>query len=198
MSAVAVRTASPGEAAAAARLHADRITEGFLPTLGPAFLARLYRRIACDPGSFLLVAVDGEAIVGMAACTEGVGALYRTFIRRDGIPATLRALPRVLRALPRVVETLRYPGGEEGGGLPDAEVLAVAVDAAVAGRGIGRTLVEAAAQEFDRRGVEAAKVVAGADNAAALGLYRATGFADAARIEVHAGTPSVVLVRRHA
>jgi ribosomal protein S18 acetylase RimI-like enzyme len=39
------------------------------------------------------------------------------------------------------------------------------------------------------------KVVAGGDNAAALGLYRATGFVDAARLEVHAGTESVVLVR---
>ncbi|MFM7270473.1 MAG: GNAT family N-acetyltransferase [Actinomycetes bacterium] len=195
MSAVEVRVARADEAAAAARLHCSRITEGFLPTLGPAFLARLYRRTVLDPHSFLLVAEREGAVVGMAAGTEGVGALYRTFILRDGIAATLRALPRVLRALGRVVETLRYPGGDGGTDLPAAEVLAVAVDRDAAGRGVGRLLVEAAVAEFTRRGVAAVKVVAGAGNEPALGLYRATGFVDAATVEVHAGTPSVVLVR---
>lgn len=195
MSAVTVRAATAAEAAVAARLHASRITEGFLPTLGPAFLTRLYRRTVLDPHSFLLVAEQDGVVVGMTACTEAVGALYRNFLVRDGITATLRALPRVLRSLGRVVETLRYPGGEEGADLPSAEVLAVAVDGAAAGRGIGRLLVEAAVAEFARRRVPAVKVVAGADNDAALGLYRATGFVDAARFEVHAGTPSIALVR---
>ena len=54
-----MRPGGPDDAAAAAALHAGRITEGFLPLLGPSFLGRLYRRICLDPGSFLLVADDG-------------------------------------------------------------------------------------------------------------------------------------------
>jgi len=190
-----VRLAHEEEAGPAAALHARRITEGFLPTLGPAFLARLYRRVVRDPGSFLVVAIDGDRVVGMCACTEDLGALYRAFIRHDGLIAGLRSAPRILRSLPRVLETLRYPGAEGAHDLPPAEVLAVAVDGARAGGGIGRLLVDAALVEFDRRGTARVKVVAGGDNAAALGLYRATGFVDAARIEVHEGTESVVLVR---
>ena len=190
-----VRMAREPEAAPAAGLHAQRITEGFLPTLGAAFLARLYRRIVRDPGSFLIVAVEDGRVVGMCACTEDLGALYRAFVLRDGVVAGLRSAPRILRSLPRVIETLRYPGAEGAADLPEAEVLAVAVDAACSGRGIGRAVVEAALAEFDRRGTARVKVVAGGDNDAALGLYRATGFADAARLEVHAGTESVVLVR---
>ena len=48
--------------------------------------------------------------------------------------------------------------------------------------------------ELAARGVNAVKVVAGADNAAALRLYEKCGFVPRARIEVHEGTPSEVLV----
>jgi ribosomal protein S18 acetylase RimI-like enzyme len=41
--------------------------------------------------------------------------------------------------------------------------------------------------------VTAARVVAGADNEAALGLYRACGFRTAATVQVHRGTASEVL-----
>ena len=84
-----------------------------------------------------------------------------------------------MRAVPRVIETLRYPAAT--GDLPDAEILAVAVAAAAAGAGIGRTLVHAATAEFARRGVDTAKVVTTADNAAALAMYRACGFATRGR-----------------
>jgi ribosomal protein S18 acetylase RimI-like enzyme len=190
-----VHTADETEAGPAAALHAERITEGFLPTLGPAFLARLYRRIVRDPGSFIVVAVDRDRVVGMCACTEDLGALYRAFVLRDGVIAGLRSAPRILRSLRRVIETVRYPGTEDTHDLPAAEVLAVAVDAARSGEGIGRLVVGAALAEFDRRGTARVKVVASGDNEAALGLYRAVGFVDAARLEVHAGTESVVLVR---
>ena len=70
-----IRMARASEAAAAAGLHASRITEGFLPTLGAPFLARLYRRIIRDPGSFLIVAVEDGRVVGMCACTADLGAL---------------------------------------------------------------------------------------------------------------------------
>jgi ribosomal protein S18 acetylase RimI-like enzyme len=58
---------------------------------------------------------------------------------------------------------------------------------------VGRALVEAITTEFARRGVTAARVVAGAQNEAALGLYRACGFRHAATAEVHRGTASQVL-----
>ena len=71
---------------------------------------------------------------------------------------------------------------------------AVAVASDVAGRGIGRALVDAATAQLVADGADGVKVVAGADNAAAVGLYEACGYRVADHIEVHGGTTSVVLV----
>jgi len=91
-----------------------------------------------------------------------------------------------------VWETLRYPGTTAE--LPAAEVLAVATAGAVAGRGYGRSTVDAVTAELARRGAPAVKVTFGVENAAAQALYTACAFVPAARVEVHGGTVSEVLV----
>ena len=59
---------------------------------------------------------------------------------------------------------------------------------------MGRALVEALGNEFARRGITSSKVVVGATNEQALGLYRACGYEDASTIEVHRNVASKVLV----
>ena len=189
-----IRTGTTNDARRAAELHASGITEGFLSRLGPRFLTRLYRCIANDDRSFLLIAQgDDHATVGMIAGSENVGQLYRRFLRRDAVIAGLVAAPRLVRHAGSVLETLRYGGGDDTG-LPDAELLAIAVDADARGHGTGRALVEALVEEFARRALSSSKVVVGASNESALRLYRACGYADAATIEVHRNVPSKVLV----
>jgi ribosomal protein S18 acetylase RimI-like enzyme len=179
-----------------AELHATRMTEGFLSELGPRFLRILYRRIVASPDAFVFVVeapLDGtKTVVGFAAGALDVGDLYRRFVLRDGVIAGIAAAPRLVGSWRRVLETLRYPAGT--GELPDAEILAVAVDPRVTGRGVGRLVVEAATGEFRRRGVATAKVVTGARNVAALALYTRCGFVRHEQIAVHEGTPSEVLV----
>lgn len=194
----ALRAATRADAPALARLHGARITEGFLPTLGDGFLARLYRRIVASPTGVARVAVDPDAgtttgIVGFAAGATDVGALYRSFLLRDGALAAISSAPQLARSWRRVLETLRYPA-DSGAGLPAAEILAVAVDGRAAGRGIGRRLVDAALGDLAEHGSLSVKVVTGADNTAALALYEACGFERRARVTVHAGTDSEVLV----
>ena len=191
-----IRTGTDADAGAAAALHASEISEGFLPSLGRPFLTRLYRRIVRSPGSFLLIAHDGESIVGFVAGSEQVRDLYRSFLLRDGAVATLAALPQLARSWRHVLETLRYPAGAGDDGardLPSAELLAIAVAPAARGSGAGRQLVAALTSEFERRGVGGVRVVVGDDNAAAISLYEHCGFTTAARLEVHRGTPSRVL-----
>ncbi len=189
-----IRPATDADLPVIARLHAERIAEGFLSSLGPGFLRRLYRRVLRSDGSFVLVAAADATVQGFVAGVPDLGALYREFMLRDGVVAGVLAAPKLLRALPRVLETLRYPAAT--GDLPDAEILAVAVDTAWGGRGIGRDLVRAATAEFHTRGVETAKVVTTADNATALAMYRAADFTRATTVEVHAGRASEVLVWR--
>jgi ribosomal protein S18 acetylase RimI-like enzyme len=188
-----IRPGTAPDARRAAQLHSSSITEGFLPRLGWRFLERLYRCVVKDERSFLFIAEDDGRIVGMIAGTEDVHALYRRFLRRDGMFAAVVAAPRVVRNVRAVLETLRY-GGSSTNDLPPAELLAVAVDGSARGRGLGRELVDALNGEFARRGVPASKVVVGAANDQALQLYRGRGYRDAAMVEVHRNVPSQVLV----
>ena len=175
-----------------ADMHARRINEGFLASLGPVFLGRLYRRVVHSPRAFAVVAEDGGRIVAFCAAAENVGRLYREFVLRDGIAVGVRSAPRLFRSIPHVVETLRYPASTER--LPDAEILAVVTDASAASKGWGSLVLHETLAELERRGCNSVKVVTGASNDAALRLYRRCGFAGAQSISIHDDVPSEVLV----
>lgn len=193
-----VRLAGEADTSRLAHLHATRITDGFLPSLGPAFLDRLYRRIVRSTDSFAYVATDpaDQHVVGFAAATTDVGKLYRSFALRDGLVAGVVAAPRLIRSWRHVLETVRYPASGPAGEpeLPAAEILAVAVEATAGRRGIGKLVVDAATQRLAERGEVAVKVVAGSDNVAARRLYEVCGFTVRAHVEVHEGVSSEVLV----
>jgi len=193
----AVRAGALGDAGAVAELHARLISDGFLSSLGPRFLHRLYRRMVLSDGSFLLVAEGDGAVVGFVAGSTAVGRLYRDFLVRDGVAATLRAPLRLATALPRVLETLRHgrdPGADgPGPGAEGGELLAVAVDPRWRGRRLGGQLVDGFLGELERRGATSGRVVVGADNAAAVAMYRRAGFAPARTFEFHRGVASVLM-----
>ena len=120
-----LRFATLEDVDAVAALHASRISEGFLVSLGPAFLRRLYRRVVLSHRSFLLVADDGGAVCGFIAVAENTGALYREFLLRDGAMATVTAARGMARAPRAVSETLRY--GLRGGGAHAANGVAASM-----------------------------------------------------------------------
>lgn len=187
-----VRPGRPSDAEALAALHAQRIGEGFLVTLGHRFLARLYRRIARSPGSVLLVAEADGRVVGFVAATTSTRRLYAEFLRHDAVPAALAAAPAVLRAPMRAWETLRYGAGHDD--LPAAEVLSIAVADDASGRGIGGALLAAALDALAQEGAAEARVVTAVGNDAALAMYERAGFRRRTRTEVHAGVAQEVLV----
>lgn len=189
----AVRLAATADARRLAEMHAGRINEGFLASLGPAFLTRLYRRIIRSSGAFAMVADDENGrIVAFCAAAESVGSLYREFVVRDGLAAGITSAPRIVRALPQVIETLRYPATT--GTLPRAEILACVTDPAVAGQGVGSRVLHASLTELERRGCSSVKVVAGAANQPALRLYERCGFASHQQISLHDNVESELLV----
>ena len=216
------RPGRPEDARRVAELHAGQISTGFLSFLGPRFLARLYRRMVRSPHAFVLVAEtsggpatyggpatgeqdlagrdpggtlgrrEASQVVGFVAGATDLAALYRSFLVRDGVPAALAVAPRLALSWRRALETLRH--GQGGAGTArGTELLAIAVDPAAAGRGIGRQLVDGFLAEVAARRAEAAYVVVGATNERAVALYRRAGFAEAERFELHPGTESLVL-----
>ena len=198
-----VRPATPADAAAMARLHADGMPEAFLPTLGPRFLARLYRALASDPDAVALVAEGVDGVVGFAAGVASVGGFYRRFARAHGPAAALAAAPRLVRprVARRLLETVRYPAQEPNGNgngngrLPDAELLSIAVAPGFRAGGTGRALADGVLAGLAGRGVDDIKVVVGAANQGANRFYAKVGFREAGQLTVHQGTPSNVWIR---
>jgi ribosomal protein S18 acetylase RimI-like enzyme len=219
------RPAVSRDAADVAALHAAELGAGFLATLGPRFLRRLYARATRSGASFVLVTEDADGLTGFVAVAERTGRFYREFLIHDGLLAGLAAAPAVLRAPRRTWETFRYgtsasgrparsadgtdrapetgPGNQTGpadavdtDAPPAAEILAIAVAPRARGRGTGTALVAAAVGELRRRGIDGAKVVTAVDNAPAIGMYERAGFRRHHRTEVHAGVAQEVLVWR--
>ena len=151
---VTIRAATPSDAAAIAELHADSISWGFLVALGQPFLERLYRRVTSGNGAFGFVGLDGgDHVSGFVAVAEDTRRLYREFVVHDGVVAGARAAPALLRHPWQVLETLRYGLGADDAPA-GAEILATAVAGSSQGKGVGVALVEAAMDEFRRRGIE--------------------------------------------
>ena len=192
-----VRFATVADVDAVAALHADRIAEGFLVTLGPAFLRRLYRRIVRSRRAFALVAdapaAAGRRIEGFVAVADDTRALYREFVLHDGVVAGVAAAPGIVRAPRAVLETLRY-GLRSDESATGAEILATAVASDRAGHGVGTSLVRAAVDELRRRGAHTAHVVTAADNRAAARAYERGGFRASGHREVHHGVAQQLLV----
>jgi glycosyltransferase involved in cell wall biosynthesis/ribosomal protein S18 acetylase RimI-like enzyme len=195
---VVIRPATAADAAAMARLHADGMPEAFLPTLGPRFLARLYRALAADPDAVALVAEGVDGVVGFAAGVPSVGGFYRRFARGHGPAAALAAAPRLVRpgVARRLLETVRYPAAGNGHGpMPDAELLSIAVAPGWRAGGTGRALADGVLEGLAGRGVDDIKVVVGAANQGANRFYAKVGFREAGQLTVHQGTPSNVWIR---
>ena len=185
-----LRTGTSADAAAAAALHASQIREGFLASLGPRFLGRLYRRVPHVPGSFLLVLDVKGRLVGFLAGSVDVGALYREFLIRDGAFAVFGCAWRLVRSPKRAFETLRHGTSEDRG---EPELLAVALEPEARGLGGGRMLVEGFLKEIARRGRSTAHVVVASGNDRAVALYRRTGFAVVESFELHRGSESLLM-----
>lgn len=194
-----VGPARPEDAAAVARLHAECIPEGFLASLGPRFLRRLYRRAVRSERVAVLVAraegAPGAEVEGFVAVADDVRAFYREFLARDWFFALLAAMVPVLRAPRSVFETLRY-GGRAGGGEsgPTAEILALAVTPAARGRGTGTALATAALVEARNRDCPRVRVLTAVGNGAAVRAYEHAGMRREGRDSVHRGVEQDVLV----
>jgi ribosomal protein S18 acetylase RimI-like enzyme len=136
-------------------------------------------------------------VSGFVAGAVSVRSLYREFLWHDGFVASVTSAPRLVRALPRVVETLRYgsqqPPGAPAASGPEAELLSLAVAGDSRRQGVGRVLVDAFFSEAASRNCTSARVVVGASNDAAVALYRQGGFETAVTLEVHEGTPSLLM-----
>jgi glycosyltransferase involved in cell wall biosynthesis/ribosomal protein S18 acetylase RimI-like enzyme len=192
---VGFRRAVSHDVSSLAHLHRSTMPTAFLPTLGEPFLRQLYGCLVHDREAVVMVAIDeDERVVGFAAAVPSVGAFYRRFTARRGLPAAAVAAPALLHrsVARRAGETLRHPSSTST--LPDAELLSIAVGSRWRARGVGRQLAERVGRGLALGGSETLKVVVGADNEPANRFYESLGYRHECRIDVHRGETSNVWV----
>lgn len=181
-----------------ARLHVRCLDQGFLATLGEGFLALMYEAIDRADGATLLVAEEDGRVQGFITGGVGMGPIYRRMMRspmRLGLalaPAMLR--PAKVR---RILDIVRYSG--DGGlpdGLPDAELLSLAVAPEWRGKSVAEGLYQRLVEDFRKRGVGAFRITVGETLAPAHRFYQRMGASVAGEVEVHGGEKSKVYVHR--
>lgn len=177
-----------------ALLHAEAIDRGFLSSLGPRFLAEMYRAIDESPGAFLLVEQRGGRVAGFIAGSCDLASVHRRLLRRPIQLAT--ALAPVLlhpRKLVGLFEALRA-GTAVTEALPRAELLSLAVSRADRGKGVADKLYSRLAREFSARGANAFRIVVGAELEPAHRFYQRMGAIPRGTREVHRGNSSTIYV----
>lgn len=180
-----------------ARLHAENIDQGFLASLGAPFLALLYEAIDANDSSVLLVVQRNGQVVGFLSAAEGMRSIYGQLLRR-WLRLFFALLPALVspRKIWKIVEILLLPTKNKAlDGLPNAELLSVAVAPAHRREGDARQLFQALVDHFRERDVKGFRIVVGERLATAHFFYTKMGALAVGRIEVHGGESSVVYVK---
>jgi ribosomal protein S18 acetylase RimI-like enzyme len=164
-----------------AHLHAAALAGDFLPSLGEPFLRAFYRAGLSQGLVSGYVWTEGGQPAGFVACSRDTSTLFRRILRtaafklaRAGLPAMLRRPRLFLKA----AETFLYPRREGAGGAAaiPAELLVIAVDERLRGRGVGEALVRALESDFCQAGITTYKVTVLQANAGANRFYQRLGF----------------------
>jgi GNAT superfamily N-acetyltransferase len=193
-----ITKASKKHCKAVARLHAASITTGFLSTLPLPFLATLYSSIARCKGSTVIVALDEDGTVGgFVAGAVSVGLMYKKVLLQSALPLIWHILPHLfnITTIKKLLETVRYgfvkkdtkqemTESAESGQLPDtrhsspsaSELLSIAVDSSVRGKGTGKKLVNELELFFRQNGVSSYKVVTYSKDSVSNSFYVHCGF----------------------
>ncbi|MDB4871646.1 MAG: putative glycosyltransferase [Gemmatimonadales bacterium] len=189
---------TPDDLQGIAELHVSEIPGGFLSSLGPKLLRLIFETMAKHPECVLIAARDRTTarIVGFVAGTTNAGALYRSFVRKEGLRATLIVARQLssLKTVWRLLETLRYPAHSHRSVLPVPELTDIAVAKDFVGSGIAQELFHKFADVLRRRGCTSFKVGTGETLQRAQRFYERLGARRMARIEIHSGAGSVYFV----
>jgi len=180
-------------------LHREQLGGGFMTSLGPRFLGRVFRNLAGSAHGVALVATCEEGrVCGFLMGATDTGALYRDFLRRHALGAGLTVLPSLLRpsVIRKIYETLRYPSREPETDrpLPTPELLDLAVDDSRKGSGLAQALFDRFVEELRGRGSSAFRITSGASLTRAHRFYERLGAVPAGSVEVHRGEATLIYV----
>lgn len=194
---VTTRELRSSDAAELAAVHVATFPSFFLTSLGPRFLRRYYRAMACDSQSVAVVALIGDTIVGAAVGTTEPEATYRRMLRRQGLQFAIVAIPAIARSpyvWRRLARAARYRGQATGRPRHAALLSSLLVDPRHAGCGIGSAALRAWEREVAASRMAIAYATTDAkDNESALRFYSRRGWAPVAHFTTAEGRPMLTL-----
>lgn len=181
-----------------AALHVRCLDQGFLATLGDGFLTLMYEAFDRADGTILITEERDGQVAGFITGGTGMGPIYKRMLRSP-VRLGLALAPALVRPakVRRILEILRYSG--DGGlpeGVPDAELLSLAVAPEWRGKAVADRLYAGLVDAFRERRVDAFRIIVGQALAPAHRFYQRMGASPAGQVEVHDGEPSTVYVHR--
>lgn len=185
-----VQAAEISDSGAIARLHANTLNSGFLPSLGAGFLTSLYKYLIKH--EIVLVLRRDEDIGGFISCALDSGRVMKRFLFLSpmGVFRILTAILRKPAIIVPVIETWLIPSKSHSGRgeeepLPRAELLSVCVVPEYQKEGIGTRLLEGLEQLLRERQEKKYKVITGAELKGANNFYLKNGFKLVKTINTH-------------
>jgi len=171
--------AEPSLGPALARIHQGALPDDFLPSLGLAFLERVYYPATfTSPRGANLVALDCEAPVGFVTIAHDTTAFTRDVLRGrltamawSALRAAVRRPSRLLVSAEVLCSVITRPADSVAG-----EIVLIAVDAGHRGRGFGRALVAAALGYLREHGVDFCTTKTLASNTSVIRMYEQMGW----------------------
>lgn len=187
-----VRLARKEEARSIAAIHKEEISQGFLSSLPLSFLAKLYEEII-QSGVCVIAETQGR-VIGFAAGTVNLNALFRSFLLHSFIPASFVLLPQIfsLRKLKGILEAFLYPARNSD--LPQAELLMIAVRKEFQSQGVARSMLKEFIGQMKKQGVKKFRVMVGKELRAAVRFYESSGFQFVKETAVHGSKQSLIYV----
>lgn len=146
---------------------------GFLSECSIEFLAFFYREICSYDSTILLVEKSERGSVqGFIFCSTDKNQYYKRFFIENIFVVILHGsilIPFIKFGFQKFITKNRYPQYNN-------ELVQIAVDSQVEGKGIGKGLIAAAEIEFARRNIFEYYLQAFSSNTSALNLYKSIGF----------------------
>ena len=182
---------------AAARLHAENIDRGFLSRLGTRFLTQLYRAIDGSDEGVLLVEVCEGQIAGFIAGSRGTRAVYREMIRHP-LALAIALLPVLVRPAvwPGIVESMRHASNADRvEGLPEAELLSLAIDPRFRRGGVAERLYRRLQLHFAQSGEACFRILVGDELEPARRFYVKMGARAHSSATPHRGSHATLFIQ---
>lgn len=176
-----ITRASHSEVAQIALLHIEAFPGFFLTSMGLPFLKELYTGFLSHPSGVLLVAKDGEHLVGFAAGTSAPKIFFPELRRKRGAAFLLRAIPSILRnPLPvcrKLLYARRYRGEAAKDETSGALLSSIGVATSYRGLGVAAGLIATFETEMVQRGAKSVYLTTDSEkNDRVMAFYRKSGY----------------------